>query len=115
MQRVRLFASGAFVCAYLAFQVIYPALAWFRPGLDRFTWHMYAGRTERPRFVVHFADGSTRDAGRLLSRGNSVRLFSSSVDQERFVPPHLCGLWAGAREVHVRYPRAGREVSVACP
>jgi hypothetical protein len=115
MQRVRLLASGAFVIAYLAFQVIYPALSWFRPGFDRFTWHMYAGQEETPRFVVLFADGSTRDAGVLLQRNNPVRLFGPSVDQERFVPPHLCALWTGAQEVHVRYVRTGREVTVPCP
>lgn len=115
MNRLRLLASGTFVVVYLAFQVGYPAMAWFRPGFDRFTWHMYAGQTEHPRFTVVFADGSTRDAGVLLRRNNPVRLFGPSVDQERFVPPHLCGLWADAREVRVRYVRADREVTVPCP
>ncbi|MEQ1758424.1 MAG: hypothetical protein ABL986_08915 [Vicinamibacterales bacterium] len=115
MSRARLLASGTFVVAYLTFQIVYPALSWFRPGLDRFTWHMYAGQEETPRFLVHFADGSTRDAGVLLRRNNPVRLFGPSVDQERFVPPHLCGLWTGAREVQVRYVHAGRDVIIKCP
>lgn len=115
MQRVRLLASGTFVVAYLTVQVVYPVLPWFLPGFSLFTWHMYAGQEETPRFVVAFADGSTRDAGNLLRRNNPVRLFGPSVDQERFVPPHLCGLWSGARAVHVRYERARREVTVPCP
>jgi hypothetical protein len=115
MHRVRLLASGTFVAVYLSFQLIYPTLAWFRPGFSLFTWHMYAGLEETPRFIVRFADGSTRDAGVLLRRNNPVRLFGPSVDQQRFVPPHLCRLWEGAQEVRVVYPRQAREVLVPCP
>ena len=115
MQRLRRLASGTFVVVYLTFQVVYPALPWFFPGFSTFTWHMYAGLEETPRFVVSFADGSTRDAGVLLRRNNPVRLFGPSVDQARFVPAHLCSLWTGAREVHLLYRRPSRELTVPCP
>ncbi len=115
MHRVRLLASGTFVVAYLTFQSVYPSLAWFLPGFDLFTWEMYAGQKETPRFIAHFADGSTRDAGVLLRRNNPVRLFGPSVDQERFVPARLCALWAGTVEVHLHYRRTSREVTVRCP
>ncbi len=115
MHRVRLLVSGTFVVVYLTFQSVYPSLAWFFPGFDLFTWEMYAGQKETPRFIVHFDDGSTRDAGVLLRRNNIVRLFGPSVDQERFVPPRLCALWTGAREVRMHYRRTNHEVTVPCP
>lgn len=108
-------AALAFVSVYLSWQLVYPALAWFRPGFDRFTWQMFAGHTEHPRFEARLADGSTRDAGTLLRRDNPVRLFGPSVDQERFVPPRLCQLWPGTVDVRVRYVRTEREVVVPCP
>jgi len=115
MSRRRLLISGAFFVSYLTFQVVYPSLAWFLPGFDKFTWQMFSGLTETPRFSVRFDDGSTRDAGLPLRRNNPVRLFGPSVDQERFVPPRLCTIWAGARDVVIRYSRSNREVVFPCP
>ena len=108
MRRGRLVASGAFFIAYLLVQAVYPALAWVLPGYDHFTWHMYAGRSERPQFSVEMADGSSREVGNPLRRGNIVRLLGPQVDQVRFVPPYLCEAWPGARRVHIRFPRSGR-------
>ena len=113
--RLKLAASGAFFLSYLLVQAVYPALAWVRPGFDRFTWHMYAGLNERPQFSVAMADGSTREVGNPLRRGNVVRLLGPQVDQARFVPPYLCAAWLGARQITLRYPRSGRADIVSCP
>ena len=115
MRRARLVASGAFFIAYLLVQAVYPALAWVLPGYDHFTWHMYAGRAERPRFSVEMADGREQEVGNPLRRGNIVRLLGPQVDQVRFVPPYLCEAWHGARRVHIRFPRSGRFTVVSCP
>ena len=115
MRRSRMVASGAFFLAYLLVQTVYPALAWVLPGYDHFTWHMYAGRTERPQFSVVMSDGRAREVGNPLRRGNIVRLLGAQVDQVRFVPPYLCTAWHGARRVHIRFPRSGRVDVVSCP
>ena len=115
MSQARLVASGTFFVAYLVVQTLYPALAWVLPGYDHFTWHMYAGRTERPQLSVAMADGSTREVGNPLRRGNVVRLLGPQVDQARFVPPYLCAAWPGARQITLRYPRSGRSSVVSCP
>ena len=75
---------------------------------------MYSGRIERPQFSVVMADGTSREVGNLLRRGNTVRVLGSQVDQVRFVPPSLCAAWHGARAVHVRFPRSGRLDVVSC-
>jgi len=115
MRRGKLVASGAFFVAYLLVQTVYPALAWVLPGYDHFTWHMSAGRTERPQFSVVMADGRSREVGNPLRRGNVVRLLGPQVDQVRFVPPYLCAAWHGAQTVHIRYSRSGRLDVVSCP
>jgi hypothetical protein len=114
MTRIRLVASVAFVVAYLLMQLVYPALAWVRPGDGPFTWDMYAGRIERPQFSVAMADGTTRQVGNPLRRGNIVRVLGPQVDLGRFVPPYLCAAWLGARRVDIRFPRAGSSESVTC-
>ena len=38
MTRLRLVGSGAFVVGYLLVQLVFPALAWVRPGYGPFTW-----------------------------------------------------------------------------
>lgn len=113
--RPKLVASGVFFIGYLAFQVMYPALAWVRPGLEHFTWHMYAGVRERPRLSVVMADGTTREVGNPTRRGNVVRVLGPQVDQARFLPPYLCTAWPGARQVTLRFPRSGRAEVVSCP
>lgn len=115
MPRWHLLISGVFFVSYLTFQLTYPALAWFRPGYGKFTWQMFSGLTETPHFSVHLANGTTRDAGLPLRRGNPVRLFGPSVDQARFVPPRLCVLWPDAREVVIRYTPSNREIRIPCP
>jgi hypothetical protein len=115
VSRLKLLASGVFFVSYLVAQVVYPALAWVLPGYDHFTWDMYAGRSERPQFSVVMADGTTREVGNPLRRGNIVRLLGPQVDQARFVPPYLCAAWHGAQTVHIRFPRAGRQDVVSCP
>lgn len=112
--RMKLVASGAFFIAYLLVQTGYPALAWVLPGFNHFTWDMYSGRIERPQFSVVMADGTSREVGNLLRRGNTVRVLGSQVDQVRFVPPSLCAAWHGARAVHLRFPRSGRVEVVSC-
>lgn len=114
MSRARLVASGAFLIVYLLVQTVYPALAWVLPGYDHFTWHMYAGRAERPQFSVTMADGKTYEVGNPLRRGNIVRILGPQVDQARFVPPYLCTAWRGARTVHLRFPQSGRAEVVSC-
>jgi len=115
MGRARQIASAAFFFGYLSFQIVYPTLSWFSPGFDRFTWHMYAGQREDPTFAAIFADGSRREVGDPLRRGNPVRMLGPSVDQERFVPPYLCTHWQGAVRIVMSYPRTGREEIVTCP
>jgi hypothetical protein len=115
MTRLRLVGSGTFVAGYLLVQLVYPALAWVRPGYGPFTWDMYSGRLERPHFSVDVADGTRRPVGNPLRRGNAVRVLGPQVDLARFVPPYLCSAWLGARRVHIRYPRAGRSEMVTCP
>ena len=78
-------------------------------------WAMYAGRVERPQFSVVMADGSTRQLGNPLTRGNMVQVLGSQVDLARFVPPHLCALWPGARRVDLHFTRAGHIDEVTCP
>jgi hypothetical protein len=115
MPRWRLIASGAFVVAYLTFQIGYPALAWFSPRSDKFTWHMFAPRESPPDFSVIFRDGSSKALPNLLRRGGSpVRLFGPSVDQPRFVPPYLCRHWTNVKTVVIRYRRPPREVTIPC-
>ena len=113
--RPKLVASGVFFIGYLGFQVIYPALAWVRPGFDHFTWHMYAGLSERPQLSVVMADGTTREVGNPMRRGNVVRVLGPQVDLARFGPPYLCTAWPGARLVTLHYPRSGRADVVSCP
>ena len=107
LTRLRLVGSGTFVAAYLLVQLVYPALAWVRPGYGPFTWDMYSGRIERPQFSVAMADGTTRQVGNLLRRGNIVRVLGPQVDVVRFVPPYLCAAWPGATRIDIRFPRAG--------
>jgi hypothetical protein len=106
-------ASGAFVLAYLGFQLVYPTLAWMGHGNPAFAWDMYSGLRMRPDVSVVFADGSLRDLGLLTRRGNAVRVLGSSVDVERFAPAHVCALWPDAREVRFRV--RDRESAVPCP
>jgi hypothetical protein len=106
--------KGLFFFGYLAFQIVYPALPWFGHGYDRFTWHMYAGLREEPRFTVIFASGSRTDVGDPLKVGSAVRLLGSSVDQRRVLPPWLCANWDGAATVIARYQRTGREEVHQC-
>ena len=115
MTRLRLVASGSFVAGYLLVQLVYPALAWVRPGYGSFTWDMYSGRIELPQFSVVMADGTRRQAGRVLRRGNAVRVLGPQVDLARFVPPYLCSAWLGARRIDIRYPRARRDEVATCP
>jgi hypothetical protein len=105
-------ASGAFFLAYLGVQLVYPAMAWVRPGYEHFTWHMYSGLHDRPDVVVVFADGTTRDLGLLTRRDSPVRVLGPSVDLGRFVPPRLCAIWPDAREVRLR--TRDRETVVPC-
>ena len=106
-------ASGAFLLAYLGFQVVYPVLSWVLPGYTEFTWHMYAGLNDRPAIVVVLDDGTERALGYLTRRGNAVRVLGPSVDIERFAPPRICATWAAARAIklHTR----DRDTVVPCP
>ena len=114
MTRVRLVASGAFFLGYLGLQIVYPALAWFAPGFDKFTWHMYAGQEEIRRSPPSSRmDRSGRSATRSAAAIQSACF--RSVDQRRFLPPYLCAHWEGATRVVVRYPRTGREETLPCP
>ena len=114
MTRLPPSVPAIFIVVFLAVQVGYPVLAWFPLGLERFSWHMYAGRTEHPRFVIVHGDGTTHTFGPLLRRNSPIKVLGPSVDQARFVPPYLCRRWPDAREVRVRYQRAGTEEVVPC-
>jgi hypothetical protein len=114
LQRWRLFATGAFFFGYLLWQVLYPALSYVDPRFRWFAWNMYAGRTDVPRFTVVYEDGRTRALGPLTSRRASARVYSSSVHQTRFVPPHICARWSGVREVRLHYRISGREAVHPC-
>ena len=103
------------MATYLLVQLVYPALAWVRPGYGPFTWDMYSGRIERPQFSVAMADGTTRQVGNLLRRGNMVRVLGPQVDVVRFVPPYLCATWPGATRIDIRFPRGARTDVVTCP
>ena len=105
-------ASGAFVIAYLAVQLGYPALAWVRPSRDAFTWQMYSGLYDRPKVAVMHSDGTVRDLGLLSRRGSQVRVLGGFVDIERYAPKRICGLWPDAREVRVR--SRTRDTTVPC-
>ena len=115
MTRRRLVASGWFVAGYLLVQLVYPALAWVRPGYGPFTWDMYSGRVERPQFSVVMADGTRRQVGNPLRRDNTIRVLGPQVDLAQFVPPYLCSAWLGARRIDIRYPRARRNEVATCP
>jgi hypothetical protein len=110
---LKLVLSGVFFCGYLLFQIIYPALPWFLPGFDRFTWHMYSGLGDTPRFTVVFGDGSRREVGNPLKAGGDALLLGPSVNQRRFLPPWLCTNWIGAETIMMR-SYSGREETVAC-
>jgi hypothetical protein len=114
MLRLKLVASGVFFVGFLGFQIVYPTLAWFLPGYTRFTWHMYAGRRERPQYAVVYTDGTRQELQDPLRPGGEILLYGPSVDEPRFVPPFICAEWEDVREVRLAYPRAGREDVVAC-
>ena len=106
-------ASGTFFLGYLGFQLVYPALSWVLPGYTAFTWHMYAGLTERPTVIVEFDDGRERDLGLLTHRGNAVRVLGPTVDVEQFAPPRICRMWPAARAI--RFHTRARDTVVPCP
>ena len=106
-------ASGTFFLGYLGFQLVYPALSWVLPGYTAFTWHMYAGITDRPTVVVVFDDGTERNLGLLTRRGNAVRELGPSVDTERFAPGRICAVWSEVRAIKLR--TRDRATVVPCP
>jgi hypothetical protein len=108
-------ASAAFFFAYLAFQLVYPAMAWFDPAFDKFTWHMYSGLGDELHFTVILEDGSSRETGNLQKTGSAVRLLGPSVDKRRFVPRWLCANWEGARSVVIRDAITSAEDVIRCP
>ena len=112
--RVALLASGTFFCAYLAFQTVYPALSWFLPGYDHFTWHMYSGREMAPRFFVILTDGTQRDVANPTKVGAGVRLLSTSIDQRTVIPAWLCANWGGVSAVMTIDRARGREEVTSC-
>jgi hypothetical protein len=97
-------ATISFVASYLLFQVIYPTVPWFLGGDRAFTWRMFAGYDDEPRFVVVQEDGTEIALDNALRRGDRlrVRVLGPEVDQGRFVPPWLCANWKGIRSVVVR-------------
>jgi len=107
-----------FVCAYLLFQALSPALPWLIPedfqGDDPFTWRMYSNADDDADYSVVFADGSSQDVGDPQTPNGKVRVFSGSVDQRRFLPPWLCAHWDGARIVIARDPIRGRDEAIPC-
>lgn len=112
--RLKLVASGVFFCGYLLFQIVYPVLPWFSPGFDKFTWRMYSGLDESPRFTVVFKDGSRRAIGNPLKVGGEVRILGPSVNQLRVLPPWLCANWKDAEAVVIRHARVGGEEIMTC-
>ncbi len=115
MARLKLAASAVFSFGYLLFHAIYPTVNWRTPSETTFAWTMFSGRSVRPTFVVTFADGSTRQFTDPLRPGSPVRTMSASVDEWRFVPPHVCTHWPGAREVRAFHSASGREEVTVCP
>ena len=111
---MKLTLSATFFFAYLAFQIVYPALAWLRPGQYLFSWRMFAGDIDRPRYEVVFEDGRRQPVGDPMERGGIVRVLSQSMEQVPFVLPALCDRMRGAAEARAVFRRSGRVEALRC-
>jgi hypothetical protein len=101
---------GGFVVAYVAAQVVIPALALTNPQMSRFGWQMYAKMMLRTSYAVVHADGAVEE----IDPTAHVALSRAEVELERFLPPHLCRTVPDATAVRVRSVDGGA-MEVACP
>jgi hypothetical protein len=113
MNRLKYVSSAAFFVGYLVFQAFYPALKWFDPWRNGFSWSMYSGASPRPRATVVFEDGSTQTVPDPLYARSGARVLGASVDLWRFMPPYLCAHVKGAREVRISHA-SGRSTVTTC-
>ena len=113
MAGIRVWLSGLFFRLYLAVQIVLPSKSLFTPGLQRFSWSMFADRIERPDFILRFDDGTRLPLGKLPKRRRIIRMRRSEIDAARFVPPHLRSQLPKLREVSWRVD--GAEKTHPCP
>jgi hypothetical protein len=100
----------AAVVAFLAAQVLVPAVALFGPRPARFGWHMYSALPPVPEAWAVTADG-TREQ---VDLGNLFAVQRAEIDYVAVLRAGLCAA-VGAREVEIR-PRAGAPVeTIPCP
>lgn len=102
-------AVAGFILAYLAIQIVVPALKLAGPDDHPFGWQMYS-TVGNEKFELSSTDGSTET----IDPTEYVLRLRTEIDYSDTLPPLLCNRFPNATTVRVSSPMAGTEEFHQC-
>ena len=106
--------GGIFFAAYLGFQGFFAVSCLAVDYGCLLTWTMYSGRSPSPDIFVEWKSGGEATLAEIQQKYGVGRVLGSKVNEEKWVPPHLCANLPDAQFVRLEFRRPNRTETVPC-